>query len=168
MTQQRRHQHDSVATSRHGQHRLNNAIAITNLTRHWHHTMSWSSTSTTTDDFDGKQTRSQLIPILFTNIFGFRAKASIPLHCLTLLWCIYILRSRGLHLLGAPIRWIPLKDSALIQSAFHLRFCKEDPVGSISTQSKNTWRLLLRIHNQGIWPRWLDRPMGDRHRPILQ
>jgi hypothetical protein len=49
------------------------------------------------------------------------------------LWTPKLIWSRWLHLLAAPIRWILLKDSASTQSAFQLRFSKEDPVSSAST-----------------------------------
>jgi hypothetical protein len=88
LPQQHRHQQDSSVPSSTW---LNSTI--TSTTRHRHHTTSWSSTSTIYD-FRGKQTRCQLIPILFTIMFGSRANASIPMGCLAPLWRIYVLKTR--------------------------------------------------------------------------
>jgi hypothetical protein len=48
-------------------------------------------------------------------------------------------------LIGALIHQILLNESTSTQSAFQLRFYKEDPIDSASTQLKNTRGLLLRI-----------------------
>jgi hypothetical protein len=95
MTRQHRHQHDSTSTS-HRAHvvpaapslawlgiyiapspaQLGSTIAST--TRQQHHAIAWSTTSITYD-FSGKQTRCQLISILFTDILASRANANVSL-----------------------------------------------------------------------------------------
>jgi hypothetical protein len=54
---------------------------IASMTQHQRHTSAWSPTSMMYD-FSGKQTRCQLIPVLFTTMFGSRANANVPMHCL--------------------------------------------------------------------------------------
>jgi hypothetical protein len=65
---------------------------ITGTTRQRKHIATWSSTSTIYD-FSSKQTHCQLILILFINMFGSRANASVLMHCLAPLWSIYILKT---------------------------------------------------------------------------
>jgi hypothetical protein len=84
MTRQRYHQQDSAVSSPAW---LGSIVA--SMTWHQHHAMTWSSTSTRYD-FSGKQTCCQLIPILFTIMFGFRANASVSMCCLASLWSISI------------------------------------------------------------------------------
>jgi hypothetical protein len=83
---QRHRQHDSAAPSSAWldiyialrPSRLGSTIASNTQQRH--HVATCSSTSTIYD-CSGKQTRCQLILILFTIIFGSRANASIPMRC---------------------------------------------------------------------------------------
>jgi hypothetical protein len=77
-------QHDSAAPSP-----VWLSSTITNMTRQGHHTTTWLSTSTIYI-FSDKQTRCQLIMVLFTIMFGSRANASVLLHCLAPLWSIYL------------------------------------------------------------------------------
>jgi hypothetical protein len=56
---------------------LNNVVA--RMTRQGHDAMAWSSTSTTYD-FSGTRTCCFLIPVLFTDIPGYRANANVSLH----------------------------------------------------------------------------------------
>jgi hypothetical protein len=95
MTRQHRRQHDSAAPlsawlniyiASWPSH-LGSTVASTTWQRH--HTSTWLSTSMIYD-FSGKQTCCQLIPVLFTIIFGSRANASIPMHWLAPPWSIYV------------------------------------------------------------------------------
>jgi hypothetical protein len=95
---QHHHQHDSVALSpawlgiyiASWPSHLGKTIAST--TRQRHHATTWSSTSTL-DDFSGKQTCYQLIPVLLTIMFGSRANANVPMRFLAPSWSIYILNT---------------------------------------------------------------------------
>jgi hypothetical protein len=91
-------QHDSTSTSCHGQ--IVTAapslawlgITVSSMTRHWCHATAWSSISTRYD-FSGKQTRCQLISVLCTLMFGYRANASVLMRCLAPSWSIYVLKN---------------------------------------------------------------------------